>query len=229
MSVVNDIMYNSVTNNESINENTMQNIQGMELNIFRSVGCNINTSQEITSSFMATTEQITESFQAVENDIVSELQVSGVLHRSKDAGTHQVGESDDRVERGAQLVAHRSQKLSLRCIRQFRTQCRAFQVPGAVQDTRLQVAVQRTQVGFRTCQPFIGRGQVSLALNLVIDQDIVRRRDEPEFVAGIPNHHPAHTSLGRFPDRGQQQVQWPTDEEPEEGGAPAAVTQPDED
>jgi len=97
MSVVNDIMYNSVTNNESINENTMQNIQGMELNILRSVGCNINTSQEITSSFMATTEQITESFQSVENDIVSELQAqaSAALDKQTQMGNLQFGDKQN--------------------------------------------------------------------------------------------------------------------------------------
>jgi hypothetical protein len=94
MSVVNDVMYNSVTNNDSINENTMQNIQGMELNILKSVGCNITTSQEITSSFMATTEQITESFQSVENDIVNELQAQAgaALDKQTQMGNMQFGD-----------------------------------------------------------------------------------------------------------------------------------------
>ena len=94
MSVVNDVMYNSVTNNESINENSMQNIQNMELNILKSVGCNITTDQEITSSFMATTEQITESFQSVENDIVSELraQASAALDKQTQMGNLQFGD-----------------------------------------------------------------------------------------------------------------------------------------
>jgi len=94
MSVVNDVMYNAVTNNDSINENTMQNIQGMELNILKSVGCNITTSQEITSSFMATTEQITESFQSVENDIVNELQAQAgaALDKQTQMGNMQFGD-----------------------------------------------------------------------------------------------------------------------------------------
>lgn len=94
MSVVNDIMYNSVTNNTSINENTMQNIQGMELNILKSVGCNITTSQEITSSFMATTEQITQSFQNVSNDLVSELQAQAgaALDKQTQMGNMQFGD-----------------------------------------------------------------------------------------------------------------------------------------
>jgi len=97
MSVVNDIMYNSVTNNESINENTMQNIQGMELNILRNVGCNISTDQSITSSFMATTEQITDSFQQVENDIVSTLQAqaSAALDKQTQAGNFQFGDNQN--------------------------------------------------------------------------------------------------------------------------------------
>ena len=48
MSIVNDVLYESVTKNESINENTMENIQGMELNVLRNVGCNISTDQNIT-------------------------------------------------------------------------------------------------------------------------------------------------------------------------------------
>jgi hypothetical protein len=94
MSVVNDIMYSSVTNNESINENNMQNIQNMELNILRNVGCNIETDQTITSSFMATTEQITDSFQNVENEIVSELQAqaSAALDKQTQMGNLQFGD-----------------------------------------------------------------------------------------------------------------------------------------
>ena len=94
MSVVNDIMYNSVTTNESINENNMQNIQNMELNILRNVGCNIETDQTITSSFMATTEQITQSFQNVSNDLVSELQAqaSAALDKQTQMGNMQFGD-----------------------------------------------------------------------------------------------------------------------------------------
>ena len=94
MSVVNDIMYSSVTNNESINENNMQNIQNMELNILRNVGCNIETDQTITSSFMATTEQITDSFQNVENEIVSELQAQAgaALDKQTQMGNMQFGD-----------------------------------------------------------------------------------------------------------------------------------------
>lgn len=94
MSVVNDILYESVTNNESINENTMQNIQNMNLNIERNVGCNISTDQTINSSFMATTEQITESFQQVSNELVSELQAqaSAALDKQSQAGNFQFGD-----------------------------------------------------------------------------------------------------------------------------------------
>lgn len=94
MSVVNDIMYTSVTTNESINENNMQNIQNMELNILKNVGCNIETDQTITSSFMATTEQITDSFQNVENEIVSELQAqaSAALDKQTQMGNLQFGD-----------------------------------------------------------------------------------------------------------------------------------------
>lgn len=94
MSVVNDILYKSVTNNESINENTMQNIQGMELNVLKNVGCNISTDQTITSSFMATTEQITDSFQMVQNDLVSELQAQAgaALDKQTQMGNLQFGD-----------------------------------------------------------------------------------------------------------------------------------------
>ena len=94
MSIVNDVLYESVTKNESINENTMENIQGMELNVLRNVGCNISTDQNITSSFMATTEQITDSFQKVENDIVAELQAQAgaALDKQTQMGNLQFGD-----------------------------------------------------------------------------------------------------------------------------------------
>ena len=94
MSVVNDILYESVTNNESINENTMQNIQNMTLNFGDVFGCNITTEQTINSSFMATTEQITESFQNVSNELVSELQAqaSAAMDKQSQAGNFQFGD-----------------------------------------------------------------------------------------------------------------------------------------
>ena len=94
MSVVNDILYESVTNNESINENTMQNIQNMSLDIGRNVGCNIETDQTINSSFMATTQQITQSFQTVSNELVSELQAQAgaALDKQTQMGNFQFGD-----------------------------------------------------------------------------------------------------------------------------------------
>jgi hypothetical protein len=94
MSVVNDILYESVTNNESINENTMQNIQNMSLDIGRNVGCNITTDQTINSSFMATTQQITQSFQTVSNELVSELQAQAgaALDKQSQMGNFQFGD-----------------------------------------------------------------------------------------------------------------------------------------
>ena len=58
MSMVNDILYESVTNNESYTQNEMRNEQVLNLKIGRNVGCNIETDQTINSTFMATTEQI---------------------------------------------------------------------------------------------------------------------------------------------------------------------------
>ena len=94
MSVVNDILYESVTNNESINENTMQNIQNMSLDIGRNVGCSIETDQSINSSFMATTQQITQSFQTVSNELVSELQAQAgaALDKQTQMGNFQFGD-----------------------------------------------------------------------------------------------------------------------------------------
>lgn len=94
MSVVNDVLYNSVNRNETVNENTMQNIQGMDLKVLRNVGCNISTDQTITSSFMATTEQIAQSFQQVENEIVSELQAQAgaALDKQTQMGNLQFGD-----------------------------------------------------------------------------------------------------------------------------------------
>lgn len=94
MSVVNDILYESVTNNQSINQNEMQNIQNLNIKIGRTVGCNITTDQTITSSFIATTEQITSSFQSVQNQIVSELQAqaAAALDKQTQMGNFQFGD-----------------------------------------------------------------------------------------------------------------------------------------
>ena len=94
MSVVNDILYESVTNNESINENTMKDIQNMNLNIVRNIGCNISTDQTINSRFMAKTEQITSSFQNVSNELVSELQAQAdaAMDKQTQAGNFQFGD-----------------------------------------------------------------------------------------------------------------------------------------
>lgn len=94
MSVVNDILYKSVTNNENYTENDMQNVQKLNIKIGKLIGCDLTTEQEITSSFMATMQQITESFQMVQNDIISELQAQAgaALDKQTQMGNLQFGD-----------------------------------------------------------------------------------------------------------------------------------------
>jgi len=97
MSMVNDILYESVTNNESYTQNEMRNEQVLNLKIGRNVGCNIETDQTINSTFMATTEQISNSFQNVANDLVSSLQAgaSAALDKQTQAGNLQFGDKQN--------------------------------------------------------------------------------------------------------------------------------------
>ena len=97
MSMVNDILYESVTNNESYTQNEMRNEQVLNLKIGRNVGCNIETDQTINSTFMATTEQISNSFQNVANDLVSSLQAGAgaALDKQTQAGNLQFGDKQN--------------------------------------------------------------------------------------------------------------------------------------
>lgn len=97
MSMVNDILYESVTNNESYTQNEMRNEQVLNLKIGRNVGCNIETDQTINSTFMATTEQISSSFQNVANDLVSSLQAGAgaALDKQTQAGNLQFGDKQN--------------------------------------------------------------------------------------------------------------------------------------
>lgn len=97
MSMVNDILYESVTNNESYTQNEMRNEQVLNLKIGRNVGCNIETDQTINSTFMATTEQITDSFQNVANDLVSSLQAGAgaALDKQTQMGNLQFGDKQN--------------------------------------------------------------------------------------------------------------------------------------
>jgi hypothetical protein len=94
MSMVNDILYESVTENESYTQNEMRNEQVLNLKIGENIGCNIETDQTINSTFMATTEQITDSFQNVANDLVSSLQAQAgaALDKQTQAGNFQFGD-----------------------------------------------------------------------------------------------------------------------------------------
>ena len=94
MSVVNDMLYDSVTNNTNISQSSMENLQYLTVKVDRNVGCNISTDQTITSSFRATTEQITDSFQNVQNDIINELQAQAgaALDKQTQMGNMQFGD-----------------------------------------------------------------------------------------------------------------------------------------
>ena len=97
MSMVNDILYESVTNNESYTQTDMLNEQVLNLKIGDIIGCNVETDQTINSTFMATTEQITDSFQNVANDLVSSLQAQAgaALDKQTQAGNFQFGDKQN--------------------------------------------------------------------------------------------------------------------------------------
>jgi len=86
--IINDMLYESVTNNESVNENTMENIQNLELNVKRNIGCNIETDQTINPGFMASTDQIVDSFQSVTDGITTNLmdQAKAAIQKQADLG-----------------------------------------------------------------------------------------------------------------------------------------------
>jgi len=88
MTIVNTMLYESVTNNESVNENTMENVQNMELNVKRNIGCNIETDQTINPGFMASTDQIVDSFASVSDGITQNLrdQATSAIQKQADLG-----------------------------------------------------------------------------------------------------------------------------------------------
>jgi hypothetical protein len=94
MQMTNELLYNSVQNNTSIDENRMENIQDMDLQILRTVGCNVKTAQTTKSSFLSSTEHIAQSFQQVETQLASALkqQASAALDKQTQMGNFQFGD-----------------------------------------------------------------------------------------------------------------------------------------
>ena len=87
-SIINNMLYESVTNNEEVNENTMENVQNMELNVKRNIGCSIETDQTINPGFMASTDQIVDSFANVADGITQNLrdQATNAIQKQADLG-----------------------------------------------------------------------------------------------------------------------------------------------
>ena len=87
-SIINTMLYESVTNNEEVNENTMENVQNMELNVKRNIGCSIETDQTINPGFMASTDQIVDSFTSVADGITKNLrdQATNAIQKQADLG-----------------------------------------------------------------------------------------------------------------------------------------------
>ena len=86
--IINNMLYESVTNNEEVNENTMENVQNMELNVKRNIGCSIETDQTINPGFMASTDQIVDSFANVADGITQNLrdQATNAIQKQADLG-----------------------------------------------------------------------------------------------------------------------------------------------
>ena len=93
-SIINNMLYESVTNNEEVNENTMENVQNMELNVKRNIGCSIETDQTINPGFMASTDQIVDSFANVADGITENLRDQAKTAIQKQADLGNISDAD---------------------------------------------------------------------------------------------------------------------------------------
>ena len=93
-SIINTMLYESVTNNEEVNENTMENVQNMELNVKRNIGCSIETDQTINPGFMASTDQIVDSFANVADGITENLRDQATTAIQKQADLGNISDAD---------------------------------------------------------------------------------------------------------------------------------------
>ena len=93
-SIINNMLYESVTNNEEVNESTMENVQNMELNVKRNIGCSIETDQTINPGFMASTDQIVDSFANVADGITENLRDQATTAIQKQADLGNISDAD---------------------------------------------------------------------------------------------------------------------------------------
>ena len=75
-SAINENITNIITNNSSTTTATGANIQGMEINLGKIIGCDMNFSQKITSKTMASSDFTAEEIVDLQNEITNDMQAA---------------------------------------------------------------------------------------------------------------------------------------------------------
>ena len=77
-SAISENITNIITNNSSTTTATGANIQGMEINLGKIIGCDMNFSQKITSKTMASSDFEAAEIATLQNAITTDMQRWGV-------------------------------------------------------------------------------------------------------------------------------------------------------
>mgnify|MGYP003627691367 CR=1 FL=1 len=75
-SAISENITNIITNNSSTTTATGANIQGMEINLGKIIGCDMNFSQKITSKTMASSDFTAEEIVDLQNEITNDMQAA---------------------------------------------------------------------------------------------------------------------------------------------------------
>ena len=95
-SAISENITNIITNNSSTTTATGANIQGMEINLGKIIGCNMNFSQKITSKTMASSDFQAEEITDLQNKITNDMQAaaSAALENNTEMGSELGGLMD---------------------------------------------------------------------------------------------------------------------------------------
>ena len=92
--VLTEITNKSMNSITEINENSLTNVQSLDIELYDIVNCPVTMEQTIESKFVATTESMIQAVQESQSDVTNELkaQASAAMDKSTEAGNFQFGD-----------------------------------------------------------------------------------------------------------------------------------------
>lgn len=92
--VLTEITNTSMNRIEEINENSLTNVQSLDVELYDIVNCPVTMEQTIESKFVATTESMIEAVQDTQTEVTNELQAqaAAAMDKSTEAGNFQFGD-----------------------------------------------------------------------------------------------------------------------------------------